>query len=234
MVYKDLVALADAALASRGRIELAAAIAGQFGAHLVGLYAEITPELPHRLGYSDPALLDPLYREVEAASRERAQVVRGVFEGVVMRHTLSAELRFATGDPSEVAALYGRDADLIVAGQIDPEDKMTLPSRPRPEYVALAAGRPVLVIPYAGRFDQVGQRVIVGWDASREATRAINDALPLRTAAQSVTVMTIDPEVGPDGHGGIPGADIALHHRRLWALARSRADSRGCHAHDPQ
>jgi nucleotide-binding universal stress UspA family protein len=211
MAYKDLVVLLDAEPATRDRIELAAAMASRFGAHLVGLYAEIVPELPRRHGYFDPALLDPLYREVEATSRERAREMRDIFEGIAAQHALSAEWRFAIGDPSEIAVLHGRYSDLIIAGQIDPEDKKALLSRPHPEEVALAVGRPVLVIPYAGRFDRVGQRVIVGWDASREATRAISDALPLLTEAQSVTVIAVDPEVRPDGHGEIPGADIALH-----------------------
>jgi hypothetical protein len=149
MVYRDLVVLLDAEPASRGRIELAATMADRSGAHLVGLYAEIALELPRRLGYFDPALLDPLYREVETASRERAQEMRIIFEDIASRHGLSAEWRFANGDPSQVAALHGRYSDLIIAGQIDPDDKKALLSRPRPEEVVLAIGRPVLVIPYA-------------------------------------------------------------------------------------
>ena len=205
MVYKDLVVLLDAEPASRGRIELAAIIAFHSGAHLVGLYAEIALELPRRLSYFDPALL------VRSTGRSRPRHAGVHRKCIASPHALSAEWRFATGDPSQVAALHGRYADLIIAGQIDPEDKKALSSRPRPQEVALAVGRPVLVIPYAGRFDRVGERVIVGWDASRKATRAINDALPLLTAAHSVTVVTIDPEFGPDGHGEIPGADLALH-----------------------
>jgi hypothetical protein len=80
MAYKDLVVLLDAEPATRDRIELAAAMASRFGAHLVGLCAEIVPELPRRHGYFDPALLDPLYREVEATSRERAREMRDIFE----------------------------------------------------------------------------------------------------------------------------------------------------------
>jgi hypothetical protein len=55
MDYKYLVVLVDAEQASRGRIELAATMADRSRAHLVGLYAEIALELPHRLGYFDPA-----------------------------------------------------------------------------------------------------------------------------------------------------------------------------------
>jgi nucleotide-binding universal stress UspA family protein len=83
--------------------------------------------------------------------------------------------------------------------------------RPRPERVALAAGRPVLAIPYAGRFEAVGRRVLIGWDASREATRAVADAMPLLAAAETVSVLSIDPREGPSAHGPVPGADISPH-----------------------
>jgi len=53
--------------------------------------------------------------------------------------------------------------------------------------------------------------VLVGWDASREAARAVRDAMPLLARAEAVTVLTIDAEQSPFGHGEIPGADIALY-----------------------
>ena len=83
--------------------------------------------------------------------------------------------------------------------------------RPRPELVALASGRPILAVPYAGQFETVGRRVLIGWNATREATRAVNDAMPLLAAADVVTVLTIDAREAPDAHGELPGADISLH-----------------------
>src|SRR5690606_18870663 len=79
------------------------------------------------------------------------------------------------------------------------------------EATLFTSGRPVLVVPYAGRFESVGSKVLIGWNASREAARAVNDALPMLGRAASVTVLTINPRIGPDGHGETPGADIALH-----------------------
>jgi nucleotide-binding universal stress UspA family protein len=219
MAYKDLLVLLDAEPPARARVELAAALAERFAAHLVGLYVTATPGLPSRFGRFNPDLLEPLYPEIEAKTRERADSAREIFEDITARHSLSAEWRFAIGDPSEVAALHGRYADLIIAGQIDPEDNEALLCRPRPEDVAIAVGRAVLVVPYAGHFARVGERVLVAWDASREATRAVNDALPLLVAARQVTVLSIDPKSGPDGHGDIPGADIALHLTRHGAAA---------------
>jgi nucleotide-binding universal stress UspA family protein len=210
-MYKDLLVTLDAAPQSLVRLEVAARLAERFGAHLVGLYTATVPEAAGRYGYFDPALLDPLFREVLDKSRAEADRVRGHFEECVARRGVSAEWRMATGFPSETTAVHGRYADLVVLGQIDPDDGLASLVRPVPQEVALAIGRPILTVPYAGKFAEIGRRVLVGWDAGREATRAINDALPLLAAAQSVTVLAIDPESGFSGHGEVPGADIALH-----------------------
>jgi nucleotide-binding universal stress UspA family protein len=124
---------------------------------------------------------------------------------------ISVEWRAIAEGPEANPALHARYADLAILGQIDPDGNEMAAIRPRPERVALESGRPVLVVPYAGHFETMGRRVVVAWDASREATRAVNDAIPLLAAAETVTVLAIDPHQGPTGHGELPGADISLH-----------------------
>jgi nucleotide-binding universal stress UspA family protein len=124
---------------------------------------------------------------------------------------LCAEWREIPEGPDADPALHARYADLAILGQLDPERAEPDLIRPRPDQVALASGRPVLIVPYAGHFDNAGRRVLIAWNATREAARSVSDAMPLLTSAELVTVLTIDPREGPHGHGEIPGADIALH-----------------------
>ncbi len=77
------------------------------------------------------------------------------------------------------------------------------------EDVVLSSGRPALVVPYIGAAKTIGERVMVAWDASREAARAVHDALPVLERAKSAVVLVINPHRG--NHGAEPGADIALH-----------------------
>jgi nucleotide-binding universal stress UspA family protein len=179
-------------------------------------------EPPGRLDYfnSDAPLFGPVYRETEEQIRAQAEETRLLFEDIIGRHSLSSEWRAAPGWPSEVAAVHGRYADLIILGQINPDDARSPLVRPRPEEVALLAGRPILVVPYTGNFSNVGGNALVAWDASREATRAVNDAMPLLAGASSVTVIAVDPKQSQDGHGEIPGADIALHLARHGVSAQ--------------
>jgi nucleotide-binding universal stress UspA family protein len=211
MSYKDLLLVLDSDAAARGRIDLAAALAARFAAHLVGLYPLPAPEPPRHFGYYDPALLDPFFHELRDKAREAAEEQREAFEQVTRLRGVTAEWRLVPEGAEADAALHARYADLTVLGQLDPDRPAAETIRPRPEHVMLASGRPILVVPYAGDFAAVGQRALIGWDASREAARAVNDALPLLMAAETVTVLTIDAREGPDGHGEVPGADISLH-----------------------
>ena len=114
---------------------------------------------------------------------------------------------------SDVAALHGRYADLLILGQNDPNDLRSL-GIGVVESTLLGSGRPSLFVPYIGVLAPMLDHVIVAWDASQESTRAVHDALPFLVQAKQVTVLVINPRIGPDGHGEQPGADIAT------ALAR--------------
>jgi nucleotide-binding universal stress UspA family protein len=199
MAYKDLLVIVDDDPCARERVSHAADLAERFDAHLAGLCVS---------SISVPEAL-----QKTAAARE-------LFEGAVGQRGISAEWRTATGFPVDVAAVQARYADLVVLGQLDPEDAQAPVNSPPPEDIALSVGRPTLVIPYVGSYSPIGHRILVAWDASREATRALNDAIPLLAAAAEVTVLTVDPPVGRTEHGDIPGADIALHLARHGVKAQ--------------
>lgn len=199
MAYKDLLVIVDDDPHASERISHAVDLAERFDAHLAGLCVSMTasPEATQRAGRA-----------------------RQLFDDEIGRRVISTEWRSSRDFPVDVAALQARYADLIVLGQLDPADAQAPVTSPRPEDVALSVGRPILVIPYVGRYDPIGQCVLVGWDASREATRAVNDAMPLLATASTVTVLTVDPAIGRTEHGDIPGADIALHLARHGVNAR--------------
>ena len=211
MSYKDLLVGLDSDASAHERIEIAAALAERFAAHLVGLYPLPMPEAPRHFGYYDPALLNPFFEELRARARDAADKTREVFEHIASLHGVSAEWREIPEGADADPAVHARYADLAILGQLDPDSGEPDMIRPRPEQVTLASGRPILVVPYAGNFPNLGRRVVIGWNASREAARAVNDAMPLLTAAEIVSILTIDPREGPRAHGELPGADISLH-----------------------
>lgn len=190
MSYKDLLVIVDASVGAVERIRFASELAERFDAHLAGLYvAPVTrPEWP-----------------------QAAQRARELFEEIASQRRIAVEWRATHGFPVDVAAVQGRYADLVIAGQLEPKNAFASVDCPPPEDLALSIGRPVLVVPHDGQYSAAGKRALVAWNASREATRAVNDALPLLAAAASVTVLAIDPVVSREEHGELPGADIGLY-----------------------
>ncbi len=206
MALKNLLVHIDDGKACTDRIQAAIALAQAHGAHLTGLYIAADPVLPGNIRAEIPAqflavLKDELTERIEAAEAR--------FIEVVERAGLSVECRTAHCPGTRIAELIGlhaRYADMVVLGQ--PDDSEELEGHIA-EDVVLSSGRSALVVPYIGAGKTMGKRVMVAWDAGREAARAVHDALPVLERAKSVVVLVINPHRG--NHGAEPGADIALH-----------------------
>jgi hypothetical protein len=141
MSYKDLLVVLDSEASARARIELAAALAERFEAHLVGLYPLPIPEVPRHFGYYDPTLLDPFFQELQERARGAADKQREVFEHVTSLRGLSAEWQVIAAGAEVDPALYARYVDLTILGQLDPDRSAAGMIRPRPEQVTLARPR---------------------------------------------------------------------------------------------
>lgn len=100
------------------------------------------------------------------------------------------------GGPGEVikhTTEGARDADLAILGQFDePHSHGEVPADLTGQVIQ-HCGRPVLVVPYLGAFPVIGRRVLVGWNGTREAARAVNDAIPLMRDAEIVHLLHITP-----------------------------------------
>lgn len=209
MSYKDVLVVLEPSARSQGRIEIAAAFAERFGAHLIGLCPLPAVE-PGAKGFSlNSSLFSPVYREIREAARQQAGALQQAFDEAARRRGISAEWRGVNEGIDANPAVHARYCDLAILGQLDVERPEI--GQSRPEDVAIASGRPILVLPYVGQYETIGRQVLVGWNTSREATRAVADAMPLLEAAETVTVLSIDPREGPAAHGEVPGADISLH-----------------------
>jgi nucleotide-binding universal stress UspA family protein len=212
MGLKDILVHLDTTPRSAVRLELAAQLAVQHNAHLTAIHVIDIPSASYFYGAAMPfvpANPDEIVDRIRAEATEAAGPVETAFRDCLRRNALEGEWRLAEGPPPATVALHARYADLVVVGQ---------PNRDQPQdadavtvSTVMTSGRPVLAVPFAGQFTSIGEHVLVAWNASREAARAVNDALPLLLNAKQVTVLAINPRRGVGGHGDVPAADIALH-----------------------
>ncbi len=220
MAYKTILVHVDDGNRCRTRIDIAIDLARRSDAHLIGLYALSRNELPGYVIAGSGGV--PVVEIQKRLAAERAERAKAVFDKAVDAAGFSAtEWRTTDQDAVEAVALHARYADLVVLGQPDESEDAGVQRR-FAELVTLEAGRPALMVPYAGRFSAVGTRILVAWNAGREATRAVTDAIPLLLGADSVEVLSINPH-GAE-HDSLPGSDIALFLARHGVKVNVRVD----------
>jgi len=210
-MYKHLLVHLDAGRRAADRIALATKLAQRFGARLTGLFAQNDLYRPRKGGRKpSPA------RDFEAAS--------ALFEERARSAGVEHEIwKVPNGehDVSGVAARFCRYADLSILGQPDPDE----PRVPQdlPSQVLLESGRPVLLVPSGGHFEDVGRRVVVGWAGSRYSARVLADALPLMRRAHEVHILDVrsrgDGVKDPEGPAHEVIRHLAAHGIRAQAEA---------------
>ncbi|MBM3518925.1 MAG: universal stress protein [Alphaproteobacteria bacterium] len=120
--------------------------------------------------------------------------------------------------PHLIVSLHARYADLVLVGQSGGEGETIDVGPALAEDVVMTCGRPVLTLPFAGHFPSIGKRPLVAWNGTREATRAVHDAMTILAKADLVTVLSVT-EPNPDH---LPGAEICTHLARHGVKAESR------------
>jgi nucleotide-binding universal stress UspA family protein len=186
----------------------AVSLAAKFGAHLTGvafLYEPLMPVMVDMYGVP-PGIIESQRIENEKAAK--AVVAR--FEEAARLAGISGEARALDAPvgaaPSTLAGI-ARRFDLLVVTQ--PEPNQPAPSRLRVEAALFETGRPLLIVPYIQTAGLKLDRVLVCWDGSRSAARAVGDAMPFLVRAKATEVVIVSGE--PAKSDELPGADIAHH-----------------------
>lgn len=206
MAYKTILVHVDESTHASERIKIASAIAMTENAHLIG--TAMSGASRYLVQTRMLAELDPNLKTHLDFLRQRA--MRGLrdFEAEVRKLGLpSFEKRLVDDEAGGGICLQARYADLVVIGQNDPNEVSPIVLPDFPQYVVLNCGRPVLLVPYAGRFNNIGRRALIAWDASMAAMHAVTNALPLLQRAQMIEAVTFNPP----SSGALPASDLAAY-----------------------
>lgn len=208
MQLKDIVVCVASAGADTSALDLATQVAGKSDAHIAcsAIGVMQSPVLYNEFGMGaahverinqENALIKRFWAEVKDALDKRNPPVE------LRRHKT-----YGTNLESLVATI-ARHADIAVIRA--PTKDEAQPYSQMIEAALLGSGRPVLVAPVDWKPRQVGRKIVMGWDASGEAARAMHDALLLAAEDAEITIVTVDAKPGSLVHGDAPGLDIAAH-----------------------
>src|SRR5499426_542524 len=196
MSYKTILVHLNDSRRAEALLEPAIELAARYNSHLLGLhvYASL-PAPPVPMGYASSLLGSVLAQE-----RKSGEDIAATFARMTANAAFVPEwhlLRVPHVDLASVVMQHGRAADLIIAGQTDPDWDLS-PLLDFPERLALESGRPVLVVPYVGTYPEIGRNIVVAWKAGRESARAVFDALPLLRNAGTVQILEVKERADAD------------------------------------
>ena len=195
MAYKDIVVQLGAD-ASTPRYQIAAQLAARAGGYLAGVYLKTTLINQYNnigsIGYLPPVDLDRLIRDHNQAQDDNATKAAAALAKVASALGVASDWRVIGGDAPDGLIGEARCADLVVLPPPSAAPAFSVDASAVD--IALGGGGPVLVVPEAVARLQIGQRVLVAWNGSREAARALRDALPLMAAGATVEVRMARPK----------------------------------------
>ena len=194
---KTITVFLDDSASGRRRVAHAAALAQRWGAHLVGVnvvFAGVALPASMSFARGGPAFkqVATYRRQLDSDAEDSAIEVDAHFRAVCTQLGVSGKLhQIGRVNTTEEAIHCAFHSDLVIVGHPEPHG---LPDELSVEKLLLASGAPILIVPNAWEGETIGNKVLIGWNASREARRAVADAMAFLVTAKSVTVLSIHPD----------------------------------------
>ena len=216
-MISDIIVNLSVGAKANSASDYAISLAAALNAHLTGIIFLYGPTMPvSRAGHVPPEL-EVIERHNEAA----VKAVRESFTAASTRTGVKAESPTVSASLVSAGDQFGQIArrfDLAVVGQAEPETKMV--EENIIEAALFDSGGPVIIVPYIQRAPLRLDHIMVCWDGSRAAARAIRDAIPFLRRAGRIEVVNVTNERGKKDQ--IECADLGAHlaHHELNAVIK--------------
>ncbi|MFD2816744.1 hypothetical protein ACFSYD_23665 [Paracoccus aerius] len=220
MTIKDMVVQVDQTAASERRLEAAVKLSRHLGAHLTAVYLAAEPFVRR---VSRLHLPDELVREYRRQAEAEADTVLSHVRRMVGAE-VSVDAVMEIGPLDRLPVLFAhlaRTADLAIVGEPD-RDSGGTDDAVLVEVSFMDTGRPALVLPQAGTQALPPRRVLAAWNGTREASRAIHDAMPLLQGAEEVILVSAATDKGDDRQLPQLGRAMADHLKRHGVSAKPK------------
>lgn len=211
MAYKSILVQVDDSKHVDPRIEIAARLAAKEDAHLIGVAVTGVAQFMYQ-----SVAIAPDYPDINAfieVLQQRAEAALNRFEATAQRLGVKSFEKRTVDDEAAVGiGAQARCCDLAILGQVDQDDRDSTVPADFAEYVVMSCGGPALIVPYRNIGHPLGDKVMIAWNGSMEATRAVHNAVPLLQRAKAVEIAILNPAFSTDDVIGTPpGADLKAY-----------------------
>ncbi|MCP4979319.1 MAG: universal stress protein [Gammaproteobacteria bacterium] len=208
MDFKNLLIHLDHSSGCQNRLKTAFELAQNLDAQLTGLFVVPDYIVP---SYVEAQISVDLITDVTEKAIERAKKTLAEYQLLAVETGVSMESHVLEGQVIPILREHSKYADLLLLGQDQPDDPDNS-SYGLADALLFEGGCACLVVPHSGNVETPGKRVLLTWNASRESARALREASPFLTAADTVVVLSSEPNDG--------NSDMARGHPHALELSK--------------
>lgn len=194
MSIKDIMVICDAGSANDYRVETTMQLAKIFNAHITGLHLTPYP-LPDKSSSGFSKVIDYLATDKIEQTKDTADILKTKFEAKAKELNIPFEWKCIDGIDLQFIIDNARYVDFVVLPQGYSQFGEDDPQR-IDDYLSIYMGRPTIVLPDIKRVFNLPKRILIAWDESQEAARAVHDAMSFLEFAENVQIVSVtdDPE----------------------------------------
>lgn len=205
MAIKNILVHIDSSSSCEHRLDVAIQLAVQHEARLSGIY--VIPDFPEPTYYEAQISVD-IIAEIDKEALETAKFTQRKYVDKASKADFPLTVDIEKGNLISILDDYARFTDLLVLGQNYPEDPQIM-SEALADNLVLEAGTPCLIVPHTSSRQFSAKRILVAWNASREAARTLKDAMPILSNADTVEVLLVNPPQHEADKDGIHGKKVS-------------------------
>jgi nucleotide-binding universal stress UspA family protein len=208
MKYKNILTHLDNSSGCRNRLEIAFGMARDFDAELTGIFVVPTYIVP---SYVEAQISVDLMTDITEKALARAEETVASYRKMAEEAHVTLQTAVVEGQIIPILREHSKYSDLLILGQDHPEDQDNA-SYGLADSLLFEGACACLVVPHSGKLAIPGKRALITWNASREAARALREAMPLLQRADTVVVLSSEPDDGNNElANGHPHAQAVLH-----------------------
>jgi len=208
MKYKNILLHLDNSSGCRNRLEIAFGMARDFDAELIGLFVVPTYFVP---SYVEAQISVDLMTDITEKALARAEETVASYRQLAEEAHVKLQTAVVEGQIIPILREHSKYSDLLILGQDHPEDPDNA-SYGLADALLFEGACACLVVPHSGKLATPSKRSLLAWNASRESARALREAMPLLERANTVVVLSSEPDEGDnDLANGHPHAQAVQH-----------------------
>jgi len=198
MEFKNILIHLDHSSGCRNRLEIAFELARDFDARITGLFVVPDYVVP---SYVEAQISVDVITDVTEKALARAEDTMAIYQKLADDAGVSMEGQVLEGQVIPILREHSKYSDLLLLGQDQPDDPDNA-SYGLADSLLFEGACACIVVPHSGKLGAPGKRVLLTWNASRESAHALREALPLLSRAETVVVLSSEPDDGDSSTAG--------------------------------